>query len=144
MPKLKTSSDLKTFAKNCSAAEKAFGQPLPCAAAQAARLPGPGTLLMPFRRSGQKRARKERQVRTTGCHGFCEQGPIMVIEPGNILYCHVKPEDVAGDRRQDRHGGRGDRTPALYRSGLRAKDSAPKRTCPSTGRRTASFWPRTG
>ncbi|MEI9478942.1 MAG: (2Fe-2S) ferredoxin domain-containing protein [Deltaproteobacteria bacterium] len=28
------------------------------------------------------------RVRTTGCHGFCEQGPIMVIEPGNIFYCH--------------------------------------------------------
>ena len=24
----------------------------------------------------------------TGCHGFCEQGPILVIEPGNIFYCH--------------------------------------------------------
>jgi NADH:ubiquinone oxidoreductase subunit F (NADH-binding)/(2Fe-2S) ferredoxin/NAD-dependent dihydropyrimidine dehydrogenase PreA subunit len=33
-------------------------------------------------------------LRITGCHGFCEQGPIMVIEPGNILYCHVTPEDA--------------------------------------------------
>lgn len=35
------------------------------------------------------------KIRTTGCHGFCEQGPLMVIEPGNTFYCHVKPEDVA-------------------------------------------------
>ena len=37
----------------------------------------------------------EEKVRlcVTGCHGFCEQGPVMVIEPGNILYCHVTPED---------------------------------------------------
>lgn len=34
-------------------------------------------------------------VRTTGCHGFCEQGPIMVLEPSNLLYCQVKPEDAA-------------------------------------------------
>jgi NADH-quinone oxidoreductase subunit F len=34
------------------------------------------------------------EVRLTGCHGFCEQGPIMVIDPANILYCHVTPEDV--------------------------------------------------
>ncbi|MCJ7751268.1 MAG: 4Fe-4S binding protein, partial [Armatimonadetes bacterium] len=33
-------------------------------------------------------------VRVTGCHGFCEQGPIMVIEPGNIFYCHLEPADV--------------------------------------------------
>lgn len=38
----------------------------------------------------------EEKVRlcVTGCHGFCEQGPVMVIEPGNILYCHVSPEDA--------------------------------------------------
>jgi NADH-quinone oxidoreductase subunit F len=33
-------------------------------------------------------------IKKTGCHGFCEVGPIMVIEPGNILYCRVKPDDV--------------------------------------------------
>lgn len=31
----------------------------------------------------------------TGCHGFCEQGPLVVIEPGNILYCKVAPADAA-------------------------------------------------
>jgi NADH:ubiquinone oxidoreductase subunit F (NADH-binding)/(2Fe-2S) ferredoxin/NAD-dependent dihydropyrimidine dehydrogenase PreA subunit len=30
----------------------------------------------------------------TGCHGFCEQGPVMIFEPGNIFYCHVSPEDA--------------------------------------------------
>jgi NADH:ubiquinone oxidoreductase subunit F (NADH-binding)/(2Fe-2S) ferredoxin/NAD-dependent dihydropyrimidine dehydrogenase PreA subunit len=30
----------------------------------------------------------------TGCHGFCEQGPVIIIEPGNIFYCHVTPEDA--------------------------------------------------
>jgi len=34
------------------------------------------------------------QLRITGCHGFCEQGPIAVIEPGNIFYCHVTPDDA--------------------------------------------------
>jgi NADH:ubiquinone oxidoreductase subunit F (NADH-binding)/(2Fe-2S) ferredoxin/NAD-dependent dihydropyrimidine dehydrogenase PreA subunit len=34
------------------------------------------------------------ELRLTGCHGFCEQGPILVIDPANILYCHVTPEDV--------------------------------------------------
>jgi len=33
-------------------------------------------------------------VRVTGCHGFCEQGPIMVLEPGNIFYCHLTPDDA--------------------------------------------------
>ena len=30
----------------------------------------------------------------TGCHGFCEQGPVMIIEPGNIFYCHLSAEDA--------------------------------------------------
>ena len=38
----------------------------------------------------------DRSVRlcVTGCHGFCEQGPVMVIEPSNVFYCHVSPEDA--------------------------------------------------
>ncbi len=31
----------------------------------------------------------------TGCHGFCEQGPTLIIEPRQILYTLVKPDDVA-------------------------------------------------
>ncbi|MFA0887828.1 MAG: NADH-ubiquinone oxidoreductase-F iron-sulfur binding region domain-containing protein [Synergistales bacterium] len=31
---------------------------------------------------------------STGCHGFCERGPLVVIEPGEILYEKVKPGDV--------------------------------------------------
>jgi len=30
----------------------------------------------------------------TGCHGFCEQGPIVVIQPQGIFYPHVKPAQV--------------------------------------------------
>jgi NADH-quinone oxidoreductase subunit F len=33
-------------------------------------------------------------IRKTGCHGFCEMGPILVIEPDNIFYRKVRPEDV--------------------------------------------------
>jgi NADH-quinone oxidoreductase subunit F len=33
-------------------------------------------------------------IKKTGCHGFCEIGSVMVIEPDNILYQRVKPKDV--------------------------------------------------
>ena len=29
-------------------------------------------------------------VKSTGCHGFCERGPLMVIKPKGIFYEHVK------------------------------------------------------
>ncbi len=33
-------------------------------------------------------------VRTTGCHGFCERGPIVVIQPEGIFYQRIKLEDI--------------------------------------------------
>ena len=33
-------------------------------------------------------------MRSTGCHGFCERGTIVVIFPEEICYLRVKPEDV--------------------------------------------------
>jgi NADH:ubiquinone oxidoreductase subunit F (NADH-binding)/(2Fe-2S) ferredoxin/Pyruvate/2-oxoacid:ferredoxin oxidoreductase delta subunit len=33
-------------------------------------------------------------IKETGCHGFCEQGPLVVIEPEGIFYTHVKARDV--------------------------------------------------
>ncbi|MFC1912092.1 FAD-dependent oxidoreductase [Chloroflexota bacterium] len=35
------------------------------------------------------------ELKETGCHGFCEQGPIVVIRPKKIFYRQVKPEDVS-------------------------------------------------
>jgi len=35
------------------------------------------------------------ELKKTGCPGFCEQGPLVVIHPERIFYTHVKPKDVA-------------------------------------------------
>jgi len=35
------------------------------------------------------------EVRTTGCHGYCEKGPNVVVTPGEICYFEVQPTDVA-------------------------------------------------
>lgn len=34
-------------------------------------------------------------IRKSGCHGFCEKGPLVRIEPQGILYVGVKPEDAS-------------------------------------------------
>ena len=36
---------------------------------------------------------KELHIKMSGCHGFCEMGPLVHVEPQGILYIHVKPED---------------------------------------------------
>ncbi|NLJ60761.1 MAG: NADH-quinone oxidoreductase subunit NuoF [Firmicutes bacterium] len=33
-------------------------------------------------------------IAKSGCHGFCQMGPLVRIEPQGILYVSVKPEDV--------------------------------------------------
>jgi len=34
------------------------------------------------------------ELKETGCHGFCERGPLVVIRPKRIFYQRVKPEDI--------------------------------------------------
>jgi NADH-quinone oxidoreductase subunit F len=37
---------------------------------------------------------QEVKVHVTGCFGFCEKGPIVKIDPDNVFYVGVKPEDA--------------------------------------------------
>jgi len=34
------------------------------------------------------------EIRKTGCHGYCERGPITIIHPEDISYFQIQPEDV--------------------------------------------------
>jgi NADH-quinone oxidoreductase subunit F len=46
------------------------------------------------------------EAKCTGCHGFCERGPIVVVDPGNVFYHGVKPRDVAEIVEETVLGGR--------------------------------------
>lgn len=35
-----------------------------------------------------------KRIVKTGCRGFCAKGPLVHVEPQNILYTHVRPEDA--------------------------------------------------
>jgi NADH-quinone oxidoreductase subunit F len=37
----------------------------------------------------------EVHVRVTGCQGFCQQEPLLIVEPLGVLYCKVSASDVA-------------------------------------------------
>jgi NADH:ubiquinone oxidoreductase subunit F (NADH-binding)/(2Fe-2S) ferredoxin/NAD-dependent dihydropyrimidine dehydrogenase PreA subunit len=34
------------------------------------------------------------EVKLTGCHGFCQRGPIVIVEPEGTFYCSVSPDDA--------------------------------------------------
>jgi len=38
--------------------------------------------------------RAEVTLTQTGCHGWCEQGPIVTIEPSGTFYAQVKPANA--------------------------------------------------
>jgi len=46
------------------------------------------------------------QTKCTGCHGFCERGPIVVVDPGGVFYQGVKEEDVPEIWRETAIAGR--------------------------------------
>jgi len=46
------------------------------------------------------------EPKSVGCHGLCERGPIVVIEPGDIIYMGVEEPDVEEIYRETVLGGR--------------------------------------
>lgn len=37
---------------------------------------------------------QEIKIIETGCHGFCEKGPILIFYPEGVFYCEVAPDDI--------------------------------------------------
>ncbi len=56
---------------------------------------GSGQLTKAFEQAIEGNGLEKRvKIVLTGCHGLCEMGPIVIINPGDILYTMVKEEDV--------------------------------------------------
>jgi len=56
---------------------------------------GNGRVISAFEEEVDKKDLKARvDIRATGCHGYCEKGPMVVIYPEEICYVEVTPKDV--------------------------------------------------
>jgi len=54
-----------------------------------------GRVISAFEEEVNKKDLKTKvDIRATGCHGYCEKGPMVVIYPEEICYVEVTPEDV--------------------------------------------------
>ena len=67
------------------------------------------------------------QVKRTGCHGLCERGPIVTVEPDGILYLKVQPKDVPDIAKSLENGD-------LVKRLLLPRPGRPESRCPTTGR----------
>ncbi len=41
-----------------------------------------------------KRLGLDIEVKPTGCHGFCQVGPTVILQPEGVFYCRVSADDV--------------------------------------------------
>ena len=71
------------------------------------------------------------EAKCTGCHGFCERGPIVVVDPGNVFYQGVKPEDVPEIIAETALGGAARGKASLPGRPARSRPALPKKS-PST------------
>ncbi len=54
-----------------------------------------GRIISAFEKEVKKKDLKTKvDIRATGCHGYCEKGPMVVIFPEEICYVEVTPKDV--------------------------------------------------
>jgi NADH:ubiquinone oxidoreductase subunit F (NADH-binding)/NAD-dependent dihydropyrimidine dehydrogenase PreA subunit/(2Fe-2S) ferredoxin len=95
MEKIRLPEELEQYARTRRAELQKFTTTVSVCAGTGCQASGCLPVLEALRTELEKRdLAGEVRLRATGCHGFCEQGPLMVIEPGNIFYCHLTPEAI--------------------------------------------------
>jgi len=95
MARLKTPQDLETLRRDVLAARDEARPSVAVCAGTGCIATGALDVIAAFQAEFDQRGMDvEVDFRGTGCHGFCEKGPIVVIEPGETCYLQVKPEDV--------------------------------------------------
>jgi len=95
MPKLATKEDLEAMGKQLLLERKKINKTIIICGGTGCKASGSQEVIDALNQEllGQE-MNSSLHLRVTGCHGFCEQGPVAIIEPGNILYCHITPEDA--------------------------------------------------
>jgi NADH-quinone oxidoreductase subunit F len=96
MPKLKTLEQLKEFRESLQAPSGKIATTVTISGGTCGIASGSLKVLEALRHELTSRKLTDAvYVRMTGCHGFCEQEPVMAIDPGSIFYCRVSPEDIS-------------------------------------------------
>jgi NADH-quinone oxidoreductase subunit F len=94
--KLKSSKELEALHTKLAKALDAGKPRVSVCNGTACRPYGSNPVVEAFKAEIEKRGIGEQiDFRITGCHGFCERGPIAIVEPGNVFYQRIKPEDVS-------------------------------------------------
>jgi NADH-quinone oxidoreductase subunit F len=96
MPRLNSPAELEAFRQEILARRDPARPCLTLCSGSACHATGSGKVSAAIEQELQNQGLAAAvDFRRTGCHGFCEQGPIVVVYPEGICYLKVKPEDIA-------------------------------------------------
>jgi len=95
MSQLKTPAELEEFRKGILLKRDPNKPCITLCSGSACHATGSGEVAVSIEEELEKQGLSaEVDIRRTGCHGFCERGPIIVIYPEEICYLQITPEDV--------------------------------------------------
>ncbi|MFQ6133116.1 MAG: NADH-ubiquinone oxidoreductase-F iron-sulfur binding region domain-containing protein [Armatimonadota bacterium] len=95
MSKLRSPAELANLGHALAAKAASFEATVCLCGGTGCRAYGSAPLRQAFEDELQEQGLADRvRLTFTGCHGFCEQGPLVVIRPRGLLYCKVSVEDV--------------------------------------------------
>ena len=95
MPRLNSASELEEFRKGVLSARDPVKPCIAICAGMDCLGHDNGRIISAFEEEISKKDLKTKvDIRATGCHGYCEKGPMVVIYPEEICYVKVAPEDV--------------------------------------------------
>ncbi|MCX7174836.1 MAG: NAD(P)H-dependent oxidoreductase subunit E, partial [Proteobacteria bacterium] len=95
MPKLQSAAELEKYrAEILAARDRAQPCIAVCAGAACDGMDSAAVAAAFLFEAAKQKLDGKLEVRTTGCHGYCEKGPNVVVTPGEICYFEVQPTDV--------------------------------------------------
>ena len=95
MKKLRSPQDLEDLQATLAAARDPDKKCITVCSGTGCLASGCESVTSAFREELERQAlTDEVDVLTTGCHGFCERGPVVVIRPEDIFYEQVRAKDV--------------------------------------------------
>jgi len=95
MPRINSPAELEEFRKGILSKREPNKPLITLCSGSACHATGSGDVAASLEEEIEKQGlSNEVDIRRTGCHGYCERGPIIVIHPEEIGYFQIQPEDV--------------------------------------------------
>jgi NADP-reducing hydrogenase subunit HndC len=95
MPRINSASELEEFRKRVLSERDPDKPCIAICAGMGCLSLDNGRVISAFEKEiNTKKLKTKVDIRATGCHGYCEKGPLVVIYPEEICYLEVTPKDV--------------------------------------------------